>query len=269
MNIDKHLESVRDGVQHAAALADDRTRQVAEQLGTALEPTIRLTLVQALAEAATEISARTAPTTVALRLDGDQPVFDVSTPGTDHLDDTEDDLGGEDDQLELDADDAATARVSLRIPQSLKDRVDQVAAAQGVSTNVWITQALTRVVIRQTWRGPGGRGRAFGPQADERQPGERPGPEVPPFGPDGGLPQGWPFGPRGHHGPRGRGRGGRRGGPGAAGDAGEDPGSGPGEHPGGPGEHRGRRHGGPGGPGEHHGGPGAGRHGTGPDPDQG
>ncbi|SDD56024.1 toxin-antitoxin system HicB family antitoxin [Auraticoccus monumenti] len=232
MNIDKHLESVRDGVQHAAALADDRTRQVAEQLGTALEPTIRLTLVQALAEAATEISARTSPTTVALRLDGDQPVFDVTVPDVtsaadDGLGGTEDELDPDEAQLGLDSDDDATARVSLRIPQSLKDRVDQVAAAQGVSTNVWITQALTRVVIRQTWRGPGGRGRGFGPQADERDPGELP---VPPFGPEGDLPPGWPFGPRGHRGPRGRGRGGRRGGPGDLGGA-------PGERPG-PGAHR-------------------------------
>ncbi|WP_197429778.1 toxin-antitoxin system HicB family antitoxin [Auraticoccus cholistanensis] len=226
MNIDSYLESVRTGVRDAAALADDRTRQVADQLSTALESTVRLTLVQALSDAATELSYHLAPSSVALRLDGGEPRFEVTVVDPEE----EPTVLAAEEEVEEETEqpgDEPMARISLRLPQSLKERADQLADEQGVSTNVWITQAIMRASRprggRGGWGDPGrggrrgegegrpegGRGRRRhwdGPMADD---GSGFGPPVPPVPPDLPFPPGFPFGPRHGHGPRGRG--GRRG----------------------------------------------------------
>ncbi|RCK70048.1 hypothetical protein DT076_08615 [Desertihabitans brevis] len=197
MNIDSYLESVRRGVRNAAALADDRTQQVADQLSAALESTVRLTLVQALADAATEVSAQLAPSSVSVRMDGDEPHFDVTLV---EAEDEPEVIAPDEPVTEPSAEDEATARISLRLPQSLKTRVDQLADAQGVSTNVWLTQVITRAIMR------GGRRERWGEERGGHRGGPVPPvPPVPPFGPD------FPFGPGSPFGGRGRGRGGRRG----------------------------------------------------------
>ena len=57
MNLSPYLESVRTGVQNAAALADENTQQVAYKLGTAVESATRLAMISALSDAAGVISA--------------------------------------------------------------------------------------------------------------------------------------------------------------------------------------------------------------------
>jgi predicted HicB family RNase H-like nuclease len=42
------------------------------------------------------------------------------------------------------ADEAYTARISLRLPESLKVRLEAAAAREGVSVNTWLVQALLR-----------------------------------------------------------------------------------------------------------------------------
>ena len=41
-------------------------------------------------------------------------------------------------------DDAFTARITLRLPESLKVQIDVAASREGVSTNSWIVRALAR-----------------------------------------------------------------------------------------------------------------------------
>ena len=48
MELSPYIESVRVGVVNASALADEQTQQVAERLGTAIESSTRLALIQAL-----------------------------------------------------------------------------------------------------------------------------------------------------------------------------------------------------------------------------
>jgi predicted HicB family RNase H-like nuclease len=42
------------------------------------------------------------------------------------------------------ADEALDARITLRLPESLKSRLEAAAAANGVSLNTWLVQALGR-----------------------------------------------------------------------------------------------------------------------------
>jgi predicted HicB family RNase H-like nuclease len=43
-------------------------------------------------------------------------------------------------------DEASSARITLRLPESLKSRLEAAAAASGLSVNTWLVQALTRAV---------------------------------------------------------------------------------------------------------------------------
>src|SRR5262249_60341213 len=58
------------------------------------------------------------------------------------------------------ADDAGTARVTLRLSEALKAKVEAQAAADGLSVNSWLAHAAIRALEEsQPGRGPGPRSR--------------------------------------------------------------------------------------------------------------
>lgn len=193
MDLSSYVQTVRDGVTSAAALADDHTREVAERLGGSIESSTRLALIAALSDAASSISAELAPSSVEVRMSGADPDLVVSVPSagaepTVLRPAADPETTGED--VLIDTDDETVARVSLRLPQSVKVRVDELAAADGISTNAWLIRtvmdALAAPVGRPEWPrppmppGPGG---IFGPHG--------------PFGPHGVFGPHGPFGPVG------------------------------------------------------------------------
>ena len=185
-----YVTQVRDGVTQAAALADDHTRQVAERLGGAIDASTRLALISALSDAAGTISAELAPSSVEVRMVGQDPEFVVSL----HTVESEPTLlvpepeRGESeppvDEPPIDPDDEPVARISLRLPQSVKFRVDDWAATDGISTNAWLTRAVMNALAER-----------------EGHP-EWPHPPAPPHAPAIFGPHG-PFGPHGVFGPHG------------------------------------------------------------------
>ncbi|NEA36084.1 hypothetical protein [Streptomyces sp. SID13031] len=212
MELDHYLESVRRSVENATALADDQTRSVAQRLGATLDDAGRLALISALSDAAGEISRELSPGSVELRMAGGRPEF-VVTPAPSQLtgnddDDLDDDVEPAAEELALDADEP-TARITLRLPMSVKNKVDEAAAAEGISSNAWLMRT-----VMTSLAGRGGYGRPPGPP---RPP--RPGIFAPngPLGPDGPLgPEGifgkdGVFGPEGVFGPDGMFGDGRRG----------------------------------------------------------
>ncbi|MFP5283836.1 MAG: hypothetical protein ACLGIF_10350 [Actinomycetes bacterium] len=144
MNLTPYVDRVRAGLTDAAALADDHTRNVAEQLGAALEPATRLALTAALSDAAASISADLAPASVELRLSGNEPEFVVSVP-----DNREEPTvlrppsppGPAEEEGDL-AEEEGMVRITLRLPASWKAKVDEVADAEGRSTNAWLTGVI-------------------------------------------------------------------------------------------------------------------------------
>ena len=44
------------------------------------------------------------------------------------------------------ADEVFSARITLRLPESLKQRVESAATREGASVNTWLVQALQRAV---------------------------------------------------------------------------------------------------------------------------
>lgn len=192
MELSQYVESVQEQLARTAALADDRAQEVAQQLGSSLDSALRLALIQALSDAAAEISNQTGDR-IEVRMSGQGPEFVISA--------------GEPTESDVEAGEEAydpeepQARISLRLPQPLKNRIDELAATEGVSVNTWLTRNAMRGVRRANrpgrgpW-GPGGPG-PWGPGG--------PGPWGPPGGPGGRR--------RGGRGPWGPPGGGRRGGP--------------------------------------------------------
>jgi hypothetical protein len=198
MDLSPYLESVRVGVANASTLADEPTQKVAERLGMAIESSTRLALIQALSDAAGTISAELAPSSVELRIVGQDPEFVVSVQSAESeptllLPEPE---SGDEDASES-PDDEPVSRITLRLPQSVKTRVDEMASSEGISTNAWLIRTVMDALADRS-----GSRRAWPQPPIPPIPPVPPVPPIPPspkavFGPGG------PFGPEGVFGPKG------------------------------------------------------------------
>jgi hypothetical protein len=148
MQLDEQLAQVHDQLAAAAALGDDRTREIAAGLATAADPAVRLAVLNAVGRAAEEITAAMldlpGSPAVIVRMDGDEIELTVQptdvTPAPEVLRDDGD----------------PSARISLRLSEALKSDVDAAAARDGVSVNTWLVRAATSAIAGGS-RGGGGR----------------------------------------------------------------------------------------------------------------
>jgi|SRR5450755_2128321 hypothetical protein len=132
MQVDSYVQAVCEDLARVAAVGDEATARAAELLAVALESSLGRRLQQALAEAALELSSQLERGSVEVRVvGGDVELVHVTDP---------------DPAPAEVADEVFSARISLRLPQSLKSRIEEVAATNGVSVNTWLVQALNRVL---------------------------------------------------------------------------------------------------------------------------
>ncbi len=150
MNLEPYIESLRRQLELSAEAGGDDVRALAERLVAPLEAAVRLTVQDALAAAAEEITLELAPGSVELRLRGREPEFVVSLPpaeppaqgsgeGTDVLASGWRAAGAGLGVVE--GEEAAVSRINLRLPDRLKSRVEQAAAGEGLSVNSWLVRA--------------------------------------------------------------------------------------------------------------------------------
>ncbi len=170
MDLTPLVDQLRRELRLAADAGGDDARALAERLTAPLESSVRLALLSALSAAAEEITGQLAPGSVDLRLRGDDLGFVVTQPPPPADDVAADDDRSAHDRTDRgptspsDADDAATARITLRLPDSLKARIDEAAARAGFSVNTWLVRALAEAVDnparagedRRRGRRPGG-----------------------------------------------------------------------------------------------------------------
>jgi hypothetical protein len=156
MELDPYIAELAESLTTAAAAGDDSTRQTAALLAAALAPSARLALMSALSDLASEVTQALDGPTVELRLDGrdvsvvvsgnenwggaGEPAADPepvpAPPPTD--------LIGE------------ISRITLRLPELLKNQAESTAARQGVSLNNWLTWAV-QTALTQNSQHRGGR----------------------------------------------------------------------------------------------------------------
>ena len=135
MELGQYVNDLQRQLVDAAANGAEDTRAVVERLATGLDAATRLVLLDALAAAASEITRDLAPGSVDLRLRGREIEFVVTAPSTEP--DSDDRA-----PASVDQGDASTSRTTLRLPDALKVRVDEAAAADGLSVNTWLVRAV-------------------------------------------------------------------------------------------------------------------------------
>jgi hypothetical protein len=131
MDLTPYLESLRSDLSAAAAPGGPETIRAADLLGHALEASARLALLQALSDAAAEITTRLHGPVVDVRLRGREADLVVTEAAA-----------APPPVPSPPADGGDLARLTLRMPESLKTYVEHAAAAEGISVNAWLVRAV-------------------------------------------------------------------------------------------------------------------------------
>ena len=163
MNLELYVENINRQLAIAAEAGGDEAQALAERLVAPLEAAIRLTLQDALAAAAEEITTELAPGSVELRLRGRDPEFVVTPPPADPTADLTEEAHDRGPAL-LEGDEGSMSRINLRMPDHLKARIERAAASEGLSVNAWLVRAAATALERTGPSRPRERRASKGPQ---------------------------------------------------------------------------------------------------------
>ncbi|NRQ32595.1 hypothetical protein HII36_12205 [Nonomuraea sp. NN258] len=162
MDLAPYVDHLRRELAVTAGAGGEEARALAERLAATLESAARLALLEALSAAADEITQDLAPGSVEVRLRGRDPAFVVTPPPSTRSFATEAAEGAAERPPAPppppvpDADEGGTSRISLRVPEHLKPRIDEAAARDGLSVNAWLVRAVSAALD------PGDAGRRAG-----------------------------------------------------------------------------------------------------------
>jgi len=130
MDLSPYVDSLRADLEATAAAGTEDTQATARLLSGALDASLRLSLVDALSAMAAEVTA-SGDVEVEIRMHGREPQVVVTSAPVD--------VAAE--AIETD-DDRGTARLTVRLPESLKERAEDQAARDGLSVNAWMVRAV-------------------------------------------------------------------------------------------------------------------------------
>jgi HicB-like protein involved in pilus formation len=144
MNVAAYVEALQQDLANVAGIGDDAVAEAARRISAALESSLRLRLTDALGEAAAELTNQLPDGHVEVRVTGGDPeLVYVPDPGAPPTPTSLEDL---------------SARITLRLPETLKAIVDAAAQEAGVSANTWLLQQIHRSADPTKRRShPGGR----------------------------------------------------------------------------------------------------------------
>lgn len=165
MDITPFVDGLRSDLVCAAEAGGEDARAAADRLVLALDPAVRLTLMDALSQAANEITHELIGSAVEVRLKGREPVFVVTGSAAEPVPLSPPQApappGTESEDSESDEN---VARITLRLPESLKVKAEDSAARRGQSLNTWLVNAARNATADSddagwTAMGPGAPGR--------------------------------------------------------------------------------------------------------------
>jgi hypothetical protein len=140
MDITPFVESLRRDLVAAAEAAGPEAKQVAERLTYALDPAARLALMEAISQATSEITAEMPAGGVDVRLDGRELAFVVDAPAGPPEPPTPPappaPPGAEDDE------EGGVVRITLRLPEGVKTKAEELAGRSGHSLNTWLVNTV-------------------------------------------------------------------------------------------------------------------------------
>jgi predicted HicB family RNase H-like nuclease len=140
MDLTPYLDGLRRDLAASAAAGGAEVSRAAELLAGSLDASARLCLMEALADAAAEVTTRLGTASVEVRLRGREAELVVT------------EIVHPEPELAPTAPTAPAegsgdvARITLRLPEGLKESVERVAAAEGISVNAWLVRAVAAAV---------------------------------------------------------------------------------------------------------------------------
>ena len=133
MEMAHHIHAIQEDLAAAAALASDEpTVEAGRRLTQALGSSLHLRLLDVVSEAALALSG-SVPGRIEVRLAGRDPEL-VYIEEEEEPERTQ----------PASADDAFSARITLRLPEGLKAQLEVAANLEGTSVNAWVVRALQR-----------------------------------------------------------------------------------------------------------------------------
>jgi hypothetical protein len=143
MELTPYIEHLRRDLAAAAGAGGPDVARAADLLAGSVESSARLLLLETLADAAAEITTKlsnpdgTPRTIIDVRLRGRDAQFVVTEAAP-----TEDETAAH----PAPESDAGITRLTLRVPEGLKEAVERLAAAEQISVNAWLVRAITYAV---------------------------------------------------------------------------------------------------------------------------
>jgi predicted HicB family RNase H-like nuclease len=169
MHLDRYVDDIARQMAVVAAAGGPEAEALAERLVLPLRSAVRLALLDSLSAAADELTLELAPGSVEVRLRGGEPSFviegvtateSVSVPDSapSHAS-AEEAITAEieaamrsftalDGLSTVTADEGGSTRINLRMPDSLKARVEAAALREGRSVNAWLVRAAAAALER-------------------------------------------------------------------------------------------------------------------------
>lgn len=159
MDLTPYVDSLRRDLEAASAASGDDVRLASDRLLFALDPSVRLVLLDALGTAAAEVGAQLDDAAIEVRLRGRDPELVVLRTEPDHPAPPAPPVPpvppvppAVPDAPALDEE--GTSRLTLRLPDSLKSRVEAAAADAGLSVNAWLVRAVGSALDQPTGPAP-------------------------------------------------------------------------------------------------------------------
>ena len=137
MELTPFVERLRSDLSDAAAAGGPDAQAAADRLALALDPATRMMLLEALSQAASEITGALDNDAVDVRMSGREPEFVVT-----RLEGTSPAAPPAPAPTTAEPEDASQSRITLRLPESVKARAEEAANTIGQSLNAWLVDAV-------------------------------------------------------------------------------------------------------------------------------
>jgi hypothetical protein len=147
MKMSLAVEALLADVMAVGALGDELVSDIAERIAAVMARSLPSRILDLLSEAAAELSGELPDGRVEIRLAGDDVELAYSDEAV-RVPETDGEL---------------SARITLRLSDQLKARVEESASRAGISVNSWVLRTLERGTSTSNQRNrPGSRLRGFG-----------------------------------------------------------------------------------------------------------
>ena len=141
MQTAQFVESLQADLRELAQLGGEELVQAAHRLEGAVKQAATLRLIEALTQIALEVSSQLPNGHLDVRLAGQDPELVYVEEQREQA------------QAAQTAEDGLNARITLRLPESLKTALEHAADQEGLSVNAWLVRALQRAVSGGSARG--------------------------------------------------------------------------------------------------------------------